>query len=68
VIGASDLGLPSDGVLPTMTLREVRDQAEKRAVMQALAAAEGNLTRAANLLGVSRPTVYDLMSRHELST
>nr|WP_206202734.1 PEP-CTERM-box response regulator transcription factor [Thioalkalivibrio sp. XN279] len=67
MISADDLGLPGGGALPTMTLREVRDEAEKRALLQALAAADGNLTRAASLLGVSRPTVYDLMSRHGVS-
>ncbi len=66
-ITASDLGLDAAGRgLPVMTLREVRDEAEKRALLQALAAADGNVTRAAALLGVSRPTVYDLISRHEI--
>jgi hypothetical protein len=45
----------------------VRDEAERRAVTEALAAADGNVSRAANLLGVSRPTVYDLMQRHGLA-
>jgi two-component system NtrC family response regulator len=31
--------------------------------MQALAAADGNVSKAAALLGVSRPTLYDLMDR-----
>jgi two-component system NtrC family response regulator len=68
MISADDLGLPGGGELPTMTLREGRDEAEKRALLQALAAADGNLTRAASLLGVSRPTVYDLMGRHGVSS
>ncbi|HUG99752.1 MAG TPA: PEP-CTERM-box response regulator transcription factor [Gammaproteobacteria bacterium] len=67
MISASDLGLSAGHTLPVMTLREVRDNAEKRAVLQALAAADGNVTRAAALLGVSRPTVYDLISRHEVN-
>ncbi|MFZ0009756.1 MAG: helix-turn-helix domain-containing protein, partial [Steroidobacteraceae bacterium] len=33
---------------------------------QALAVAQGNLTRAAELLGVSRPTLYDLLEKHGL--
>ena len=64
---ATDLGLASGRELPVMTLREVREEAEHRALAQALAAADGNVTRAAAMLGVSRPTVYDLISRHELS-
>ena len=66
MISASDLGLRATGGFPVMTLREVRDEAEKRALLQALAAADGNVTRAAAMLGVSRPTVYDLMTRHEV--
>lgn len=65
-ISADDLGLTGGRKLPVMTLREVRDAAEKRAVLQALASADGNMTRAAALLGVSRPTVYDLVNRHEI--
>jgi two-component system, NtrC family, response regulator len=63
---AADLGLTAGRQLPVLTLREVRDDAEKRALLQALAAADGNVTRAASLLGVSRPTVYDLIGRHEI--
>jgi two-component system, NtrC family, response regulator len=65
-LSASDLGLSGARKVPVLTLREVRDDAEKRAVLQALAAADGNVTRAAALLGVSRPTVYDLIGRHEI--
>lgn len=65
VITADDLGLAADGLeRKVRTLREVRDAAERTALVEALAAADGNVSRAANLLGVSRPTVYDLMGRH----
>jgi DNA-binding NtrC family response regulator len=37
-------------------------------VIEALAAADGNVSRAANLLGVSRPTVYDLIQKLELAS
>jgi two-component system, NtrC family, response regulator len=67
MISAADIGLKPGRALPVMTLREVRDDAERRALLQALAAADGNVTRAAALLGVSRPTVYDLISRHDVS-
>jgi two-component system, NtrC family, response regulator len=66
-VTAADLGLSANLVLPPMTLREVREDAERRALLQALAAADGNVSRAAALLGVSRPTVYDLISRHEVT-
>jgi two-component system, NtrC family, response regulator len=68
LISADDLGLQSNGKQRRIaTLREVRDEAERRAVIEALAAADGNVSRAANLLGVSRPTVYDLIQKLELS-
>ena len=41
----------------------MRDNAEKKAVIAALARSNGNVLRAAELLGVSRPTLYDLMHR-----
>ncbi|ACL73473.1 two component Fis family transcriptional regulator [Thioalkalivibrio sulfidiphilus HL-EbGr7] len=44
-------------------LRHVRRLAEERAVRKALAYCEGNISRAASLLGVSRPSLYDLMRK-----
>lgn len=65
-VTADDLGLPavaSEFAEPSFDLRTVRDEAEKKAVIAALARANGNVLRAAELLGVSRPTLYDLMHR-----
>ncbi|WP_211100180.1 helix-turn-helix domain-containing protein [Azospirillum halopraeferens] len=45
-------------------LRAVREQAERRAVQEALAQARGNLSAAARLLEVSRPTLYNLIRQH----
>ena len=63
-VTAEDLTLeqPADGgvVLP---LREVRQRAESAAVQRALAITGGNISKAAELLGVTRPTLYDLMER-----
>ena len=46
----------------------MRDAAEQRAVIAALARSNGNIARAADLLGISRPTLYDLMHRLGLKT
>ncbi|MES2956960.1 MAG: PEP-CTERM-box response regulator transcription factor [Pseudomonadota bacterium] len=66
-VGADDLGLPLDAATPapeeSFDLRTVRDAAERSAVVRALAHANGNIVKAADLLGVSRPTLYDLMNR-----
>lgn len=63
---ADDLGLPSVGEVaeePLLDLRTVRDEAEKKAVIAALARSNGNVLKAAEMLGVSRPTLYDVMHR-----
>ena len=49
-----------DGALD---LRAIRDNAEKRAIISALGRVNGNMVKAAELLGISRPTLYDLMHR-----
>jgi len=47
-----------------MTLKEARSIIDKKLLVTALDAAEGNLVKAAESLGVSRPTIYDLMKKH----
>ena len=64
VLTATDLGLQASVDSETPTLREVRRRAERGALEQALIATSGNLTRASELLGVTRPTLYDLIGRH----
>jgi two-component system NtrC family response regulator len=49
-----------------LNLRQVREEAEKRAVIRALARANSNIAQAAEILGVSRPTLYDLLNRYGL--
>ena len=65
IITAEDLGLQtSPGPAEPINLRQIRDKAEYDALMKALARVNGNVVKAAELLGVSRPTIYDLMNRH----
>ena len=49
-----------------LNLRQVREEAERAAVISVLGRVNGNLSKAAELLGVSRPTLYDLMHRFGL--
>lgn len=66
-ITAEDLGLESvDPDLGHLNLRQVRDEAERRAVVRVLARTNGNVARAADVLGISRPSLYDLMGRFGL--
>jgi two-component system NtrC family response regulator len=67
-ITAADIGLEANGErdLGHFNLRQVREEAEKHAVLRVLARVNGNLSKAAELLGVSRPTLYDLMHRFGL--
>ena len=66
-IHAPDLGLePSDAADEPLNLRIVRETAERESVLRAIGQANGNLSRAAELLGISRPTLYDLINRFGL--
>ncbi len=66
-ISVADLGLkPADDGETFLNLRQVRDDAERRAVVSVLARVDGNMVKAAEILGVSRPTLYDLMNRFGL--
>ena len=66
-IAADDLGLagPEQPEQP-LNLRQIRDEAEYTAIVKALARSDGNIVKASELLGISRPTMYDLMSRHAI--
>ncbi|HRN65013.1 MAG TPA: PEP-CTERM-box response regulator transcription factor [Alicycliphilus sp.] len=70
-ITALDVGFTdADGVDDdrSLDLRVIREGAEQRAVLAALARTDGTVAKAAELLGVSRPTLYDLMHRLGLKT
>jgi two-component system NtrC family response regulator len=63
-ITAQDLELHQMEEAPTtFNLRDVRDQAERQAILRALSHASGKVASAADLLGVSRPTLYDLLKK-----
>jgi two-component system NtrC family response regulator len=66
-IAADDLGLSGPGTEDEpLNLRQVRDEAEYKAIAKALARVDGNIVKASELLGISRPTMYDLLSRHSI--
>jgi two-component system NtrC family response regulator len=67
LITAEDLNLKEavDGAL-LFNLKEVRTRAERQAIQQALSITNGNVSKTAELLGVSRPTLYDLMEKYSV--
>jgi two-component system NtrC family response regulator len=63
-ITAADLGLEAGHADPLpFNLRQAREGAERLAVSRALAHSDGNIAQAAELLGITRPTLYDLMAK-----
>lgn len=68
LVTASDLDLDTgdadDAVL--VNLKSAREAADRKALTRALARSDGNISGAARLLGISRPTLYDLMKAYDL--
>ncbi len=65
-IGAADLDLaPAD---EAVDLRGAREAADRRVIGAALARADGNISSAAKMLGISRPTLYDLLKQYGLQS
>jgi len=68
MIMAADLGIAIDeGEEVSLNLREVRQHSETKAIRVALTKSYGNISKAADLLGVTRPTLYDLLKKYGLS-
>src|SRR5690606_26585281 len=66
LVSSEDLGLVSEESM-NINLRQVRHNAEKNAILRALAIKEGNISAASKLLGVTRPTLYDLIKKYNIT-
>lgn len=69
LVSAEDLDLTQDaedGGDIALNLKAAREQADRRMIRQALARSEGNISNTAKLLGISRPTLYDLLKQYDL--
>ncbi|MCP8686805.1 PEP-CTERM-box response regulator transcription factor [Marinobacterium sedimentorum] len=67
-VTASDLGLSlgkAQDIWP-LNLKQVRDIEEKRAIVRALGFTDNNISRASELLGITRPTLYALLEKHAI--
>ena len=66
-VSLEDLELPQQqqtGDQEPFNLREVREKAESQAILRVLARTEGNVSKTSELLGVTRPTLYNLMKKY----
>jgi two-component system NtrC family response regulator len=65
-VTAIDLDLAERDTPDPINLKAVRETADRKAIRHALARAEGNISNTAKLLGISRPTLYDLLKNYDL--
>jgi two-component system NtrC family response regulator len=66
LVTAVDLDLAEGEEATPLNLRAARETADRKAIRHALARADGNISNTAKLLGVSRPTLYDLLKSYDL--
>ena len=61
-----DLDMAEGDSSDVINLKAAREMADRRAIRRAMARTQGNISGAARILGISRPTLYDLMKQYEL--
>ena len=68
MVAAADLDLDQGGeeAGDVLNLKAAREQSDRRMIRHALARSEGNISSTAKLLGISRPTLYDLIKQYDL--
>jgi two-component system NtrC family response regulator len=68
LVSAADLDLvePSEELAQALNLKTAREVADRKVIRHALARSEGNISNTAKLLGISRPTLYDLLKQYDL--
>ncbi|QDM39833.1 PEP-CTERM-box response regulator transcription factor [Altererythrobacter sp. TH136] len=69
LVSAEDLDLIApvdDGPAELLNLKSAREKADRTMIRHALARSEGNISSSAKLLGISRPTLYDLLKQYDL--
>ncbi len=68
LVNAADLDLadPDEQVVNALNLKTAREQADRKVIRHALARSEGNISSTAKMLGISRPTLYDLLKQYDL--
>jgi len=64
--GDLDLSEPEEADAQVLNLKCARETADRRVIRHALARSEGNISNTAKLLGISRPTLYDLLKQYDM--
>ena len=68
MLTAMDLGIEvGEKTVGSLNLREVRQSAESKAIRVALTKSYGNISKAAEMLGITRPTLYELLNKYGVS-
>ena len=68
LIGAEDLDLaPTDEGEAPLNLKSAREHSDRKVIRHALSRSEGNISSTARMLGISRPTLYDLLKQYAIS-
>ena len=65
-VTADDLDFGEDSDVLLLNLKAARETADRKAIKRAISRTEGNISSAAKLLGISRPTLYDLLKQYDL--
>src|SRR5215813_8084727 len=66
LIEPADLGIATEAPSERLSLREARNRVERQVIVQALTRSNGNISHAASELGISRPTMHDLLMKHQV--
>lgn len=66
LVTTADLDLGGGDEPEALNIKSAREQSDKRMIRHALARTEGNISNTAKLLGISRPTLYDLLKQYDL--
>jgi len=68
LVSAADLDLqdPDAEMINALNLKSAREVSDRKIIRHALARSEGNISNTAKMLGISRPTLYDLLKQYDL--
>ncbi len=61
-----DMGESDEETADLLNLKAAREAADRAAIIRAISQTDGNISNAAKLLGISRPTLYDLLKQYQL--